>query len=83
MDRRIAQSVSGTDETDSLAGPALPARLHHQSDQAQWQKPYENNDEDWTWLSETAGKAARWLGYIPFERITDNRNAEPVIHHKD
>jgi len=45
-------------------------------------KPYENNDEDWTWLSETAGKAARWLGYIPFERITDNRNADPVIFHK-
>src|SRR5262249_26839873 len=29
-----------------------------------------------------AGKAARWLGYIDFERITDNRNAEPFIHHK-
>jgi hypothetical protein len=29
-----------------------------------------------------AGKAARWLGYIPFERISDNRNAEPFIHHK-
>jgi hypothetical protein len=45
-------------------------------------RPYENNDEDWTWMSETAGKAARWLGYISFERITDNRNAEPVIFHK-
>ena len=27
-----------------------------------------------------AGKAARWLGYIPFERIIDNRNAAPIIH---
>jgi hypothetical protein len=43
---------------------------------------YRNSDEDWTWLSTVAGKAARWLGYIPFERITDNRNAEPVIHRK-
>jgi hypothetical protein len=43
---------------------------------------YRNTDEDWEWLSEKAGKAARWLGYIPFERITDNRNAEPFIHHK-
>jgi hypothetical protein len=43
-------------------------------------EPYQNTDEDWTWLSEIAGKAARWLGYIPFERITDNRNAEPIIH---
>ena len=44
---------------------------------------YKNDDDDWTWLADTAGKAARWLGYIPFERITDHRNAEPVIHHKD
>jgi hypothetical protein len=43
---------------------------------------YRNTDEDWTWLQNSAGKAARWLGYIPFERITDNRNAEPIIHHK-
>ena len=41
-----------------------------------------NTDEDWEWLSEPAGKAAKWLGYIPFERITDNRNAEPIIHRK-
>jgi hypothetical protein len=43
---------------------------------------YKNDDDDWTWLADTAGKAARWLGYIPFERITDNRNADPVIFHK-
>jgi hypothetical protein len=43
---------------------------------------YVNTDEDWVWLSTVAGKAARWLGYIPFERIIDNRNAEPFICHK-
>ena len=43
---------------------------------------YRNDDANWTWLIDTAGKAARWLGYIPFERITDNRNAEPIIHRK-
>jgi hypothetical protein len=43
---------------------------------------YVNSNEDWEWLSTAAGKAARWLGYIPFDRITDNRNAEPVIHRK-
>ena len=43
---------------------------------------YRNTDEDWEWLSTVAGKAARWLGYIPFERILDNRNAEPIIHRK-
>ena len=41
---------------------------------------YRNTESDWLWLSNVAGKAARWLGYIPFERITDNRNAAPVIH---
>ena len=43
---------------------------------------YQNTDTDWGWLSDVAGKAARWLSYIPFERITDNRNSEPIIHRK-
>jgi hypothetical protein len=43
---------------------------------------YRNDEENWGWLVNVAGKASRWLGYIPFERITDNRNAEPFIHHK-
>jgi hypothetical protein len=43
---------------------------------------YRNADEDWTWLADVAGKAARWLGYVPFERIIDQRNAAPIIHHK-
>jgi hypothetical protein len=43
---------------------------------------YRNTEADWIWLSENAGKAARWLGYIPFERIIDARNAEPIIHRK-
>jgi len=43
---------------------------------------YRNDDDNWTWLVNVAGKAARWLSYISFERITDNRNAEPFIHHK-
>jgi len=41
--------------------------------------PYENNERDWVWLSEKAGKAARWLGYIDFERIVDARNTPPVV----
>jgi hypothetical protein len=43
---------------------------------------YVNSNDDWEWLSGTAGKAARWLGYVDFDRIIDNRNAEPFIHHK-
>ena len=45
-------------------------------------EPYRNTTDDWLWLSDTAGKAARWLGYVDFERIIDNRNSEPVIHRR-
>jgi hypothetical protein len=31
------------------------------------------------WLSGDAGKAARWLGYIDFEQIVDQRNAAPDV----
>ena len=41
-------------------------------------QPYANTEADWDWLQGDAGKAARWLGYIPFEQITDQRNAEPL-----
>jgi hypothetical protein len=43
---------------------------------------FTNDDDNWTWLSETAGKAARWLGYIHFDRIADHRNAAPIIHRQ-
>ncbi|HEX2298147.1 MAG TPA: hypothetical protein VHH34_06470 [Pseudonocardiaceae bacterium] len=42
-------------------------------------KPYTNTDADWQWLSGHAGKAARWLGYLPFEQIVDQRNTPPVV----
>ncbi len=41
--------------------------------------PYTNTDADWTWLA-TPAKAARFLGYVGFERIFDARNAPPVCH---
>jgi len=41
--------------------------------------PYTNTDADWMWLSGTAAKAARFLDYIPFDQITDQRNAAPVV----
>jgi hypothetical protein len=34
-------------------------------------------------LLEKASKAARWLGYIDFEQITDERNAEPVVRIRE
>ena len=43
---------------------------------------YRNTDDDWHWLSDNAGKAARWLGHVAFERIIDNRNSDPIINRK-
>ena len=40
---------------------------------------YINDLGAWDWLSDDAAKAARWLGYVPFERIVDERNAPPQI----
>jgi hypothetical protein len=41
-------------------------------------EPYTNTDADWNWLGRAA-KAARWLGYIEFGRIVDERNEEPEV----
>jgi len=77
-------------QLNTLCGPT--ARIHWRGlhyaivQETKIRKPngeiYRNTEADWIWLSEGAGKAARWLGYIPFERIFDQRNAEPVIHRK-
>jgi hypothetical protein len=46
-------------------------------------EPYRNTHADDAWLSEIAGKRARWLRYIDFDRIDDNRNDEPVIYRPE
>ena len=46
-------------------------------------QPYINTDENWLWLQDKAADAARWLGYVPFDRIIDARNAPPVIHRQE
>ena len=45
--------------------------------------PYLNDDDTWEWLQADAAKAARFLGYIPFDQIVDQRNAEPLIRVRD
>jgi hypothetical protein len=42
-------------------------------------EPYRNTEKDWLWLQSSAAKAARWLGFVPFDAIVDERNAAPVI----
>ena len=39
---------------------------------------YRNNGDDWVDLGGYA-TAARWLGYVPFERLSDERNSPPTI----
>jgi hypothetical protein len=40
---------------------------------------YLNDADNWEWLQVEASKAARWLGYVPFDRIVDQRNEAPII----
>ena len=40
---------------------------------------YQNTYADWSWLKDEGVKAARWLGYVSFDRITDERNSPPVV----
>lgn len=40
---------------------------------------YRNTDADYTWLGEHAAKAARWLEFVPFDRIVDEKNEPPEI----
>ena len=42
-------------------------------------KLYRNTDADWAWLQGGPAKCARWLGYVPFASITDNRADAPTI----
>lgn len=47
-------------------------------------QPYVNDDRSWEWMSERAAKCARWLGYIDFDDIEDERNDRPIIQrHED
>jgi hypothetical protein len=45
--------------------------------------PYLNDADSWAFLERQASKAARWLGYVPFEKIIDARNGEPIIRVVD
>jgi hypothetical protein len=42
-------------------------------------QPYRNTNENWQWLQTYPAKAGRWLGYVPFGRIVDERNAPPEV----
>jgi hypothetical protein len=39
---------------------------------------YLNTAKNWAWI-QSAAAAARWLGYLDFDAITDERNAAPIF----
>jgi hypothetical protein len=43
---------------------------------------FTNTFDNWLWLMRAA-KAARWLGYVPFDRIPDERNEAPRLFLPD
>lgn len=50
-----------------ILGQPKPDGTTYISDKASWE------------LLESASKVARWLSYIPFDQITDQRNSPPVV----
>jgi hypothetical protein len=42
-------------------------------------KVFANTDANWVWLQKRAAKAGRWLSYVPFNRIRDERNEGPRL----
>jgi hypothetical protein len=44
---------------------------------------YVNTDADWKWLQAEASAAARWLAYVPFSSIIDERNSPPLLFVPD
>jgi hypothetical protein len=57
--------------------------IHYLLVTAQVTKPngelYTNTDRNWRWLCDYPADAARWLGYVPFDRIIDQRNDAPTV----
>ena len=41
---------------------------------------YENTETDWTWLNGNVAGPARWLGYVPFNKIVDEKNEPARIY---
>lgn len=72
-----ADRLGLTDRTIHLRG--LHYRLMSDTPTKPNGEPYRNIDPDWRWLQDKAADAARWLGYIPFDRIVDQRNAAPFV----
>jgi len=80
---RIAAWFKEHLETARVAGPIHIRGLHYRlvargDVRLPGGKPYVNDDDCYVALNEAA-KLARWLGYVGFDRIVDNRNEPPLI----
>jgi hypothetical protein len=75
------------DQIDRLLGSTAIIHLrglHYVLVTAEVPKPhngevYRNTDADYQWLQEHCARHARWLGYVDFARIVDERNAPPEV----
>lgn len=74
-----AEALGFTDRTIHLRGLHYAVLGRPEPDGT----PYENTVKSWEWLQGDCAKAARFLGYMPFRRIVDQRNAEPVIRIRE
>jgi hypothetical protein len=45
--------------------------------------PYTNTEEAWTFLCDRAAKSGRWLSYVDFDRISDERNAPAEVYVRE
>jgi hypothetical protein len=81
VNHRLGRWLATTTQTLELDGRKIHNRGLHYRFLGQ-PKPdgtvYVSDDQSWA-LLEDASKAARWLGYIPFDQVVDQRNAPPVV----
>jgi hypothetical protein len=83
---RVSKWLADTLATFAITGKIHLRGIHYAISMAAtpFVKPdgttYVNDDPNWEWISGVAMKAARWLGYIPWDNVFDKRNAAPIIH---
>jgi hypothetical protein len=82
---RDGKWLADTMATQGLTGRKIHNRGLHYAILGQ-PKPdgstYVSDEKSWL-LLEQASNYARWLDYIPFDQITDQRNAEPTVRIRD
>lgn len=80
--QQVAQSLGGgeDDEEEQIHLRGLHYKIASAGDVIRPNGlPYVNDNDCWEWLCDFASKAARWLRYVEFDRIIDERNEKPFL----